>query len=357
MSHFETLQEIYREARRRLPLEIWDYLSGGAESETTLRRNRQGLDCIAFRPRVLVDVSEIDCSTSFLGVKMRLPIALAPIGSLQTIEKGGAMTAALGAKAGGIFSIVSSVTQPGLEEVAKADNPTMFQLYVRGDADWVDDYARRAMQHRYFSFALTVDTAVYSRRERDLIKRYVPAGRRDAGGRDWQAALSWDTVKRLKDKLSVPLVLKGIATAEDAALCIEHGVDVIYVSNHGGRQLDHGRATIDVLPEIVEVAKGRARIMIDGGFCRGSDIVKAIALGADVVALGKLQGWAMAAGGVAGLTRMLDILEIEMKSAMGLLGVSRLSQLNRSYLHPALPVSMPHAASAYTHVHVPTPEY
>jgi glycolate oxidase len=358
VSEFATLQEVYRAARRRLTLGVWDYLSGGTESETTLRRNRLAIDSIAFRPRVLVDVGDIDCSTTFLGRKMRLPLALAPIGSLQTIEPGGALSAALGAKAGGIMSILSSVTQPSLEEVAKAGNPTIFQLYVRGDAAWVDEYLKRAVDNGYIALTLTVDTAIYSRRERDLIKRYLPAGRREVGGRDWQAALAWDTAKRIKDKFDVPLILKGIATAEDAALCVKHGVDVVYVSNHGGRQLDHGRGAIEVLPEVVEAVKGKAKVIIDGGFLRGTDIIKAIALGADLVAIGKLQGWGLAAAGVEGVARVIELLEVEMRASMGLLGVTRLDQLNKAYLHlGAPPVHVPHAASAYPHVNVPTPEY
>jgi len=358
VSEFATLQEIYRAARRRLTLGVWDYLSGGTESETTLRRNRQAIDAIAFRPRVLVDVSKVDTSTTFLGHKMRLPLALAPIGSLQTIEAGGALSAALGAKQGGIMSILSSVTQPSLEDVAKAGNPTIFQLYVRGDAAWVDEYLKRAVDNGYVALALTVDTAIYSRRERDLIKRYLPAGRTLVDGRDWQAMLAWDSVKRIKDKFDVPLILKGIATAEDAALCVEHGVDVVYVSNHGGRQLDHGRGAIDVLPEIVAAVKGKAKIVIDGGFLRGTDIIKAIALGADLVAIGKLQGWGLAAGGVEGVARVIELLELEMRTSMGLLGVSRLDQLNKACLHHGAPqVHAPHAASAYPHVNVPTAEY
>src|SRR6202035_3244815 len=139
--------------------------------------------------------------------------------------------------------------------------------------------------------------AIYSRRERDLAKRHVVAGSRRATGREFQAALDWRTVKRIRSKFDIPLALKGIATAEDTKIALDHGVEWIYVSNHGGRQLDHGRGSMHVLPEIVDAAQGRAKIMVDGSFCRGSDVVKAIAAGADIVGIGRMQCWALAAAG------------------------------------------------------------
>ena len=153
----------------------------------------------------------------------------------------------------------------------------------------------------YAAFCLTVDTAHYSRRERDIAKRYVRESRLRATGGDFQKGLEWRTVKLIKDKFKIPLVIKGIATAEDAEIALDHGVDWIYVSNHGGRQLDHGRGAMHVLPEIVQAVDGRAKIMVDGSFCRGTDIVKAIASGADLVGIGRLQCWALAAAGEAGV--------------------------------------------------------
>ncbi len=162
--------------------------------------------------------------------------------------------------------------------------------------------ASAARSHNgYAAFCLTVDTAHYSRRERDIAKRYVRASRVRATGGDFQKGLEWRTVKLIKDKFKIPLVIKGIATAEDAQIALDHGVDWIYVSNHGGRQLDHGRGAMQVLPEIVGAVAGRAKIMVDGSFCRGTDIVKAIAMGADLVGIGRLQCWALAATGEAGV--------------------------------------------------------
>lgn len=345
---FLTLHEIVKEARKKLSNNIWDYLIGGTETETTLKRNRMALDMLAFRPRALRDVSSIDCGGSLLGRKLRIPVALAPIGSLESFEAGGGATAAKAAGEFNVFTILSSVSQPGMEAVAEAGGgPKIFQLYVRGDDAWVDDHVRRAIDSGYDAFCLTVDTAVYSRRERDIAKRFVKPWRQRAAGLEFQAALNWNHVKRLKDKFDIPLVIKGLATPEDAALACENGVEVVYVSNHGGRQLDHGRGSTDVLPEIVDAVAGRAEVVVDGGFSRGSDIVKAIALGASAVGIGRLVGYGMAAAGQEGLVRVLELLEAEMNECLGLLGVTSLGELDRSYLHPAQPVTLPHVHSAF----------
>src|SRR5437667_4335638 len=246
---FSTLHEIVRAARNNLAPGPWDYLVGGAETETTVRRNRQALDSIAFRPRVLRNVANVDLTTTFLGRPLRLPVLTAPIGGLETFDAGGGATAAKATGEFGVFQMLSSVCMPGLEETAKAaDNSRIFQLYVRGDTAWVDDIVRRAIDHGYVGFVITVDTATYSRRERDIATRFVKPWRQRATGFNYQSGMTWDLVKHFKDTHKIPLGLKGIATAEDARLCVEHGVDMVYVSNHGGRQLDPGRGSIDVLP-------------------------------------------------------------------------------------------------------------
>ena len=345
---FQTLHEIVKAARVNLAPGPWDYLVGGAETETTLRRNRQALDALAFRPRVLRDVSRIDCETTLLGRFARIPVMLAPIGSIETFTAGGGATAAQASAEFGVPQMLSSVCNPGLEAVAAAaDNVRIFQLYVRGDDGWVDDNVKRAIDNGYAAFCLTVDTASYSRRERDLARRFVKPWRTRASGHEFQAALSWEHVKRFKDKHDVPLILKGIATAEDAVMACEHGVEVVYVSNHGGRQLDHGRGSIEVLPEVVAAVAGHAAIIVDGGFLRGTDVVKAIALGANAVGVGRLECLGLAAAGAPGLVRALELLEDEIRICMGLLGVSNLAALDRSYLHAATPVGPAHATSAF----------
>jgi isopentenyl diphosphate isomerase/L-lactate dehydrogenase-like FMN-dependent dehydrogenase len=346
---FMNLHELVAKARQNLNQNDWDYIVGGTESETTLRRNRLALDSTAFRPRVLRDVSSIDTTVSAFGRTLRLPVLLAPVGSLESFHVEGAASVVRAAQAFGVPHMLSSACEPGLEAIAETapDALRIYQLYVRGDADFVDDHVARAIANKYAAFCLTVDTAHYSRRERDIAKRFVTVGRRRATGRAFQAGLDWHTVKRIKSRFDIPLALKGIATAEDAAIAIEHGVDWIYVSNHGGRQLDHGRGSFDVLPEIVDAVAGRAKIMVDGAFCRGTDIVKAIAAGAHLVGLGRMQCYALAAAGEAGVVRMLELMEDEVQRALGLLGVTRWSELDRSYLHAAPPANPPHVLSAF----------
>ena len=348
-AEYETLHEIVRKARRNLDQNNWDYIVGGTETETTLRRNRLALDSIAFRPRVLRDVSNVDASTAAFGRKLRLPVLMAPIGNLECFHPGAAASVARAAGGFGAAHMLSSVCQPGLEGVADAAPGALriFQLYARGDDAFVDDCVTRAIARGYAAFCLTVDTALYSRRERDIAKRHMTAGRRRVEGREYLAALNWRTVKRIKDRFKIPLILKGIATAEDARIAVEHGVEWIYVSNHGGRQLDHGRGAMEMLPEIRDAVAGRARLMVDGAINRGSDVVKAIAAGADLAGMGRMQCFGLAAAGEAGVVRMLEILEDEVKRCLGLLGVTGLAQLDGSYLHPAQPANPPHVLSAF----------
>jgi glycolate oxidase len=346
---FQNLHEFVRKARANLNQNAWDYIVGAAETETTMRRNRVALDEIAFRPRVLRNVAKVDASVELFGRQLRLPVMLAPVGALEMFDPGAGAAVARGAGAFGAAHMLSSVTEPGLERVAEAAPGALriFQLYVRGDDDFVEDQVNRALASGYTAFCLTVDTAHYSRRERDIAKRYVRASRLRATGGDFQKGLEWRTVKLIKDKYKIPLVIKGIATAEDAAIALDHGVDWIYVSNHGGRQLDHGRGAMHFLPEIVDAVAGHAKIMVDGSFCRGTDIVKAIASGADLVGIGRLQCWALAAAGEAGIVRMLELLEDEVIRCLGLLGVRRFAELDKSYLHAATPANLPHVFSAF----------
>jgi isopentenyl diphosphate isomerase/L-lactate dehydrogenase-like FMN-dependent dehydrogenase len=346
---FLNLHEIIAKARQNLCQNDWDYVVGGVESETTLRRNRMALDSVALRPRVLRDVSKVDACVSHFGRKMRLPVVLAPVGSLESFHELGAEPVVRAVGEFGAAHMLSSVCDPGLEDLAAAapDALRLYQLYVRGDAAWVDDHVERAIKHGYAGFCLTVDTAHYSRRERDIAKRFVTAGRRRVQGRVFQAGLDWTTVKRIKQHFAIPLALKGIATAEDAKIALDHGVEWIYISNHGGRQLDHGRGSMEVLPEIFDAVGGRAKIIIDGSICRGTDIVKAIAAGADLVGIGRMQCFALAAAGQAGVVRLLELLEDEVQRSLGLLGVTKITDLNRSHLHLAAPTAMPHVLSAF----------
>lgn len=347
---FLSNQEIIQAARTKLDQGAWDYLSGASESETAMRRNRLAFDQIAFRPRICVDVSHVDASTTFLGQRLRIPVLTAPVGSTQRFDPLGAGAAAKAAAEFGIMSVASSASEPSLEEVAAAsDAPKIYQLYVNGDDAWTRNVVERAKDAGYVGFCVTVDNAVLSRRERGELQRQRAASTQ--GDRAWRALLDWATLDRIKRAAEpLPFLLKGVATAEDAAIAVQHGMEVVWVSNHGGRQLDFGRGTAEILPEIVPAVRGRARVIIDGGIQRGSDVVKAIALGADAVAIGKLQGWGLAAAGVPGLVRVLEILENEITIALALLGVTRLDELRPAYLCAADPVMEPHEMSQFAHI-------
>ena len=346
---FATLHEIVKAARANLDDNAWDYLIGGADTETTVRRNRQALDSLAFRPRVLEDVSELDPSGTLLGQKLRIPVVLCPIGSMQDLDPGGGATAAKAAAEFGTTSLLSSVCEPGLEAVAEAapGENRIYQLYVRGDDAWIDGHARRAIGAGYRAFCLTVDLDHYGRRERDIAKRHQSSARMSAKNEVFQERFDWDDVKRFKDSHDIPLIIKGIATPEDAGRAVELGVDAVYVSNHGGRQLDHGRGAIDMLPEVVAEVGPKAEIMVDGGIMRGTDVVKAMALGADAVGIGRLQGLGIAAAGQAGIVRALELLEVEVRTCLALLGLAGFGGLDASYLHPVDPVVPPHVLSAF----------
>jgi isopentenyl diphosphate isomerase/L-lactate dehydrogenase-like FMN-dependent dehydrogenase len=348
VSQIETLFQLLAIAERNLVPTAWDFLMGGAETETTLNRNRRALDSYALRARVLRDVSQIDTSTTLLGQKLKLPIVLAPIGSMGDLLAEGGVAPTRAAARTGVVHMLSSVCPPGMEEVARAaDYPKFFQLYVRGDADWVDDTLKRALDCGYRAICLTVDRANYGRRERDIAKGHRPTARVNAAAEDYQAAFNWCDVDRIRSYVKVPLALKGIATAEDAVLAVEHGVDCVYVSNHGGRQLDHAQGSVAALPEVVAAVKGRAEIVVDGTILRGTDIIKALSLGASAVGLGRAQGIALAAGGEDAVVRMIEIMETELRAAMALLGAAKLSELGPHCLAPAEPLARNWLESAF----------
>lgn len=341
---FVALQEFVVAARDRLDARGWDYLQGGTETETAVGRNRHAIDSLALRPRVLRDVSVVEASAQMFGRNARLPLILAPIGGLETFDPDGALAVARAAARFGVPMMLSSVSSWSMEQVAEAggehDLSLVHQLYVRSDARGIDAIIERAIALGAPAFCLTVDSAVYSRRERDIVSRFVKPWRATGEGdaRAFQAALSWADIARIRKTFPIPLVLKGIGTAEDAVIAIEHGVDYLHVSNHGGRQLDQVRGSMAVLPEVVQAAAGRAKLIVDGGVCRGTDIAKALALGADAVCIGRLMCAALAAAGSDGVVRMLEILEDEYRIALALLGVSSGSELDSSFVRLGEPV-------------------
>jgi glycolate oxidase len=297
---------------------------------------------------VLVDVRKIDITTTLLGKTLSSPVFLAPVGGLVGFlnPEQGAIPVARAAVAHGTAAFISTAAKPGFEAAAAAVNePLIFQLYVRADRKWVEDILDRVKAAGYRALCVCVDRNYYGRRERDIISR--ASVREGFGDPSFQMGLQWKDLVWMKQRIKLPLIVKGVATAEDAKLSVEHGADVVYVSNHGGRQLDHAQGTIEVLPEVVDAVAGRAEILWDGGVLRGTDVIKAIALGARAVGVGKLLGWSLAAGGEAGVKRMLELMDVEVRTAMGLMGVTALEQLNPSWVRPAQPTGPAGVTSAY----------
>jgi isopentenyl diphosphate isomerase/L-lactate dehydrogenase-like FMN-dependent dehydrogenase len=333
-SNFVTLPEIRRFARKRLSRDVWNFGAGASETETSMRRNRRALDRLAIRQDVLVDVREIDLTTTFLGVPLSMPVMVAPMGGLVLFHHQGDVEMARGASMGDAIVALSGATGWPVEDVAKAGpGPKVFQLYHHGDRTWAAELLARVEAAGYVSVCLTVDVQLYSRRERDIVNRYSPRQAMSVApnprGPDpnYPARLTWTDVEWLQKTTRLPLGLKGIMTARDAKRAVEMGVQVIWVSNHGGRQLDHTQATIDALPAIVDAVAGRAAIVIDGGFRRGTDVIKAVALGATVVAMGRTILWGLAADGADGVACALDILRQELRISMGLCGQTSMRNL------------------------------
>ncbi len=343
-----SLQEFYQFAKKNTPIETWDYIIGAADTETTFKKNRHSLDTYAFRPRVLRDVENVDTSIQLFDYNFLLPVFYAPIGSMQDFVKDGALNSTLSASDKRIFHMLSSTWSGGVDIVGKSvDYPKVYQLYIRGDNNWVDDKISKAIDNGFIALCLTVDLDAYGRRERDLLKRYKTTSRRTATGPEYQMKFSWNDVNRIKNKFKIPIILKGIATEEDAKICVNEGIDVIYISNHGGRQLDYGIGGADLINPISQVVKNKAKIFFDGGVSRGTDVVKAIALGADCVGIGRLQCYAAATNGRIGLNKMIDILENEILICMRLLGLNSLNDLDNNYIKKDISISNPSLTSSF----------
>ena len=332
--HFVTLPEIRRAARQRLPREAWNFGDGGSETETTLRRNRRHLNRLAITQNVLVDVRQIDLRTSLLGVPLSSPVGVAPMGGLVLFHPEGDVEMARGAGQADTLQWLSGATGWPVEDVAKAAGaPQMFQLYHHGDRGWVGELLKRVEDSGYRAVALTVDTQHYSRRERDILARWSPRKAMEIAPNprgpdsEYQARLTWADVEWLIKTTKLPVGLKGIMTVSDARRAVELGVRLVWVSNHGGRQLDHTQSTIEALPPIVDAVAGAAEIVVDGGFSHGTDVVKGLARGARVVMVGRTALWGLAADGADGVARAFEILREQIRIAMGLCGRTRIADL------------------------------
>ena len=341
-------------AREKLSQPAFDYVAGGADDEVTLRRNRDAFEQIQLRQRALVDVSKVDLATTILRQRVEMPVLLAPVALQRLAHPEGEMASTrAAAKAGTIFAL-STMASATIEEVAAAsDGPKWFQLYVHPDRNVAKRLVQRAEAAGYTAICVTVDVPRLGRRERDLHNQLefpadvthrnyigeidVPPVSVDPGQSALAAAadvlidpsVTWDVIDWLRSITSLPIVLKGIMTAEDARIAVEHGIDGIVVSNHGGRQLDGAPATIHALPEVVTAVEGRCEVLLDSGVRRGTDVLKALALGANAVLIGRAFMWGLAVGGEDGVTRVLAMLRNELELAMALCGCRSVVEINR----------------------------
>ncbi|MEW5421122.1 alpha-hydroxy acid oxidase [Amorphus sp. 3PC139-8] len=347
----KTLTEIVVEARRRLEPSAWNYLMGGADSEATLLRNRQALDMLTLCPLVLNDVSSVSTEAEFLGRRVAAPFFLAPIGSLALLHGDGVLASAAAAAQFGVPCFVSIMSRPHFRDVASTvDGDLILQIYARGDGTWLLRQSDMAADAGFKAVCLTVDTAWYGRRERDLAFGFAPveavdrpavADRVGVEGDLCQARFDWRGLEAFIARSSLPVIVKGVQRGDDARRLRDLGAAAIYLSNHGGRQLDHARAPIDVLQEVGRDLSGRVDVFVDSGFMRGADILKAVALGARGVGLGKLQGLSLACGGQPSLFRALNILQTELSHSMALCGATSLQQVTADLVAPALPFAAP----------------
>jgi isopentenyl diphosphate isomerase/L-lactate dehydrogenase-like FMN-dependent dehydrogenase len=340
-------------AQKNLPPAHWGYLATGTDDDGTIQANRGGFSRFQLRPRRLVDVRVIDTTTEILGAKWPTPIVLAPTSRHKMFHPDGEVAVARGARAGGHLQILSTATSTGVEEVIEARGaPIWYQLYA--DYDWETTRAlvKRAEKAGCSAVALTVD--LHGGSNRETVKRFSRLDDRDCsachprafsdilrmrpmydgleveGPTNYKESLSWDFVRKLKDTTTMRVLVKGIVTAEDTLLAVGNGVDGVIVSNHGGRAENSLRGTIESLPEVVEAASGRIAVLIDGGFRRGTDFFKALALGADAVCIGRPYLWGLASFGEPGVAAVLDILRRELVMVMKQMGTTTIAAIDRS---------------------------
>jgi isopentenyl diphosphate isomerase/L-lactate dehydrogenase-like FMN-dependent dehydrogenase len=331
--------EYERLAQERLDPVFWDFYAGGSDDETTLRANQDDFARLRLRPRVLVDTSRCDTSTSLLGVSVPMPILVAPTSMHCLAHPEGECATAQGAGAAGALMIASTDATRPLEEIAQAaSGPLWFQLYIYGSLEVAGGLVRRAEAAGYQAIVLTVDLPVMGNRERSkrhgvsmppppfVEANFAGIAQEDLG----QFPITWDIIDWLHVESGLPILIKGILTAEDASLALEHGVSGIIVSNHGGRQLDGTVTSIEALPEVVETVAGRCEVYLDGGIRRGTDILKALALGARAVLVGRPILWGLAVDGASGVHQVLSILHTELERAMKLAGCPTIASINRS---------------------------
>jgi L-lactate dehydrogenase (cytochrome) len=369
--------DLRKVARRRLPRGVFDYVDGGAEDERALAANVDAYARTTFRPRVLRDVSAVEPSTTLLGHEIPLPLVLAPTGFTRIAHSAGELAVARAAARARVPYTLSTLGTRSIEEVAAVgDGPLWFQVYVWRDRGLVKEMIDRAAAAGYEALVLTVDTAVFGRRERDVRRgftlpptigletlldgalhpgwtwdfvraepiRFANVSRPELGdGSDavtladyvnsqFDPSLSWHDVDWIRSVWDGPLVMKGIQTIEDARIAADTGVEAVALSNHGGRQLDSAPAPLDLVAPVADAVGDRVEIICDGGVRRGSDIVKAVALGARACMAGRAYLYGLGAAGERGVDYVLGLLDADVRRTMALVGVGRMSELSRDYI-------------------------
>ena len=331
--------EFLAAAAARVDPAVWCYFEGGADDEVTLRESVAAFQRWQLRPRMLVDVGEVRLDTTLLGDSVSMPLGIAPFAMQRLLDPEAERATLRAATAAGVLTTVPTLTSFRHAELqAAADGPRWLQLYVQRDRDVTLDHLAEAREAGYSAVVLTVDLPYIGRRERDLRLGFVvpPELPLHYGTLvDVDPTLTWRDLEWVRAATELPLVLKGILTREDAVLAVEHGVDAVWVSNHGGRQLDTVAASIDALPEVVEVVAGRCEVYLDGGIRRGTDVVKALALGARAAFVGRPIAAGLAVGGETGVARVLDLLRNELELALGLVGCTSTNELTRAHVQRA----------------------
>jgi isopentenyl diphosphate isomerase/L-lactate dehydrogenase-like FMN-dependent dehydrogenase len=330
---FLTVDEYEPLARELLPTEVYGYYAGGAGDEWTLAENRRAFEDWVIRPRILTGSFPPDPATTVLGSSLATPILVAPWAYQRMANPEGEVATARAAARAGTIMVVSSTAADRLEEIAAASEaPKWWQLYVFTDRGLSAETLRRIHVAGYAAVCFTVDFPVGGLRHRDTRSGFVMPIGLPEDDHVFDPSITWDDLAWIRDHAPIPLLVKGILTAEDARLAVEHGADGIVVSNHGGRQLDSVPATISVLPEVVEAVGGRVPVLVDGGVRRGTDVLKALALGATAVLVGRPCVWGLAVAGEQGVVDVLAILRAELENAMTLAGVKRVGDLDGSFV-------------------------
>jgi len=356
LSSFINLFDFEAHARSVLPADAWGYVSSGAADEITVRENRAAFDEIALRFRVLVGVEQRDLSTEMLGSRLGFPVLIAPTGFHQLIHSDGEIGTAKAAAAAGALMVVSTMSNATMEQIrASVTGPMWFQLYVYKDRGITRTLVERAVAAGFNAIQVTVDLPVLGRREADIRNCFglpphlrvanlegagfdiLSAPKADSGIASYTTrmlddSLTWKDIEWLRSLSKVPILVKGVVRGDDAVAAIEHGAQGIVVSNHGGRQLDTAIATMRALPEVIDAVAGRVPVIVDGGVRRGTDIVKALAMGAKAVQIGRPVLWALAAGGREGVLRLLELLKLEFDLAMALCGCTSAQNVSADLL-------------------------